>query len=44
MKRNCSHEEKGFIYEFDDEDFRELPQEEQAKEVQRDWNRYIKNK
>ena len=44
MKRNCSHEEKGFIYEFDDEDFRKLPQEEQAKEVQSDWNRYIKNK
>ena len=44
MKRNSSHEEKGFIYEFDDEDFKKLSQEEQAKEVQRDWNKYIKNK
>ena len=44
MKRNSFHEEKGFIYEFDDEDFRKLPQEEQAKEVQRDWNKYIKYK
>ena len=35
MKKNSHIEEKGFIYEFDDEEFKKLPIEEQAKEVQR---------
>lgn len=34
-------EEKGFIYEFDDDDFKKLPMEEKAKHVQRSWNRHI---
>ncbi len=36
--------EKGFIYEIDDEQFKELPTEEQGKEVQKNWNRYMREK
>ena len=43
MKRNSHIEEKGFIYEFDDEEFKKLPIEEQAKEVQRSWNRHMRD-
>ncbi len=35
-------EEKGFIYEFDDNKFKELSPEEQGVEVQKNWNRYMK--
>ena len=37
-------EEKGFIYEFNDEEFKELPTEEQAKEVQKNWNKHMREK
>jgi hypothetical protein len=43
MKRNNQVQEKGFIYEFDDEEFKKLPIEEQAKEVQRSWNRHMRD-
>ena len=42
--RHKYHEEKGFIYEFDDEEFKKLPQEQQGKEVQKSWNRYMREK
>ena len=35
-------EQKGFIYEFDDEKFKKLSLEEQGVEVQKNWNRYMK--
>lgn len=44
FKRHKSYEEKGFIYEFDDERFKQLPTEEQGKEVQKSWNRYMREK
>jgi len=34
--------ERGFIYEFDDERFKNLPVEEQGIHVQKSWNRYMK--
>ena len=37
-------EEKGFINEFNDEEFKELPTEEQAKEVQKNWNKHMREK
>ena len=40
--RHKRHEEKGFIYEFDDEEFEKLTVEERGKEVQKNWNRYIR--
>ena len=40
--RHKQHEEKGFIYEFDDEEFEKLTVEERGKEVQKNWNRYIR--
>ena len=43
MKRNNQVQEKGFIYEFDDEEFKKLPIEEQAKEVQKSWNRNMRD-
>ena len=43
MKRNNQVQEKGFIYEFDDEEFKKLPIEEQAKEVQKSWNRHMRD-
>ena len=42
--RHKRHQEKGFIYEFDDEEFKKLTLEEQGKEVQKDWNRYMREK
>ena len=36
------YEEKGFIYEFDDEEFKKLPQEQQGEEVQKSWNSYMR--
>mgnify|MGYP001442705306 FL=1 len=35
-------EEKGFVYELDDEKFQDLSLEEQGVEVQKNWNRYMK--
>jgi len=35
-------QEKGFVYELDDEKFQELSPEEQGVEVQKSWNRYMK--
>ena len=43
MKRNNQVHEKGFIYEFDDDVLKKLPIEEQAKEVQRSWNRHMRD-
>ena len=40
MKAN---KEKGFIYEIEDDGFDDLPTKEQAKHLQKSWNRYIKN-
>ena len=42
--RHKHHQEKGFIYEFDDEEFKKLTPEQQGKEVQKDWNRYMREK
>ena len=42
--RHNHHEEKGFIYEFDDEEFKNLPPEQQGKELQKSWNRYMREK
>ena len=42
--RHKHHEQKGFIYEFDDEEFKKLPPEQQGKELQKSWNRYIREK
>ena len=42
--RHKHHEQKGFIYEFDDEEFKKLTPEQQGKEVQKDWNRYMREK
>ena len=42
--RHKRHEEKGFIYEFDDEEFKKLPPEQQGKELQKSWNRYMREK
>ena len=36
--------EKGFIYEFDDERFKKLSPEEQGVQVQKNWNKYMKDK
>ena len=48
LMRHNAHEEKGFIYEFDDveelkknKDFKKLSRQEQGQVVQRDWNRYM---
>jgi hypothetical protein len=35
--------EQGFIYEFDDKIFKNLSTEEQGVQVQKSWNRYMKN-
>tara|TARA_B100001250_G_C19619532_1_gene708724 strand:- start:84 stop:266 length:183 start_codon:yes stop_codon:yes gene_type:complete len=35
-------EEKGFVYELDDEKFQDLSLEKQGVEVQKNWNRYMK--
>ena len=43
FKTRKYHENKGFIDEFDDDKFKELPIEEQAKHVQKNWNRYMRN-
>ena len=40
--RHKQHEEKGFIYEFDDEEFKKLPPEQQGEEVQKSWNSYMR--
>ncbi|SVA44127.1 uncharacterized protein METZ01_LOCUS96981 [marine metagenome] len=40
--RHKSHEEQGFVYELDDEEFKKLPSEEQGKEVQKNWNDYMR--
>ena len=40
--RHKRHEEKGFIYEFDDEEFKKLPPEQQGEEVQKSWNSYMR--
>jgi len=40
--RHKSHEEQGFIYEFDDDKFKQLPREEQGKEVQKNWNAFMR--
>jgi len=40
--RHKRHEEKGFIYEFDDKDFEKLPVDEKGKELQKSWNRYMR--
>ena len=37
-------EEKGFIFEINDDEFKELPTEEQAKEVQKNWNKHMREK
>jgi hypothetical protein len=43
--RPKSYEQKGFVYEeFDEPKFRELPVEEQGKEVQKNWNKYMREK
>ena len=36
--------EKGFIYEFDDERFKKPSPEEQGVQVQKNWNKYMKDK
>jgi len=36
--------EMGFIYEFDDERFKKLPLDEQGVQVQKNWNKYMKDK
>jgi len=36
--------ERGFIYEFDDERFKKLNPEEQGVQVQKNWNKYMKDK
>ena len=40
--RHKSHKEQGFVYELDDEEFKKLPSEEQGKEVQKNWNDYMR--
>ena len=40
--RHKQHEEKGFIYEFDDEEFKKLSPEQQGEEVQKSWNSYMR--
>ena len=42
FKRQSNKEEAGFIYEFDDKRFKDLTQEEQGIQVQKNWNRYMK--
>ena len=42
FKKRKYHENKGFIYEFDDDKFKKLSPEEQGVEVQKNWNRYMK--
>jgi len=42
FKRQNNKEEAGFIYEFDDKRFKDLTQEEQGIQVQKNWNRYMK--
>ena len=44
FKKREYHESKGFIYELEDDKFKELPIEEQAKHVQKSWNRYMREK
>ena len=40
--KHKQHEEKGFIYEFDDEEFKKLSPEQQGEEVQKSWNSYMR--
>ena len=40
--RHKQHEQKGFIYEFDDEEFKKLSPEQQGEEVQKSWNSYMR--
>ena len=40
--RHKHHEEKGFIYDFEDEEFKKLPPEQQGEEVQKSWNSYMR--
>ena len=40
--KHKQHEEKGFIYEFDDEEFKKLPPEQQGEEGQKSWNSYMR--
>jgi len=44
FKKHKNKPESGFIYEFDDEGFKNLPVEEQGIHVQKSWNRYMKDK
>ena len=37
-------QEKGFVYEFDDDRFKKLSPEEQGIQVQKNWNKYMKEK
>ena len=37
-------EEKGFVYEFDDDRFKKLSPKEQGIQVQKNWNKYMKEK
>jgi hypothetical protein len=37
-------QERGFVYEFDDERFKKLTPEEQGVQVQKNWNKYMKDK
>ena len=40
--RQKQKQEKGFIYEFNDEKFEKLSPEDQGVEVQKNWNKYMK--
>jgi len=43
--RPKSYEQKGFIYEeFDDSEFKKLSTDQQGKEVQKNWNEYMRKK
>ena len=37
-------QEKGFVYEFDYDRFKKLSPEEQGIQVQKNWNKYMKEK
>ena len=37
-------EERGFVYEFDDDRFKKLSPEEHGIQLQKSWNKYMKEK
>ena len=44
FRKHEGHEEKGFIYEFDDERFKDLPIEDQGVEGQKSWNKDMRER